>query len=296
MSDRPPGSPGVQATPPAGQPGSVGLVVNTYERTYREVLSPGFFPEIAAQNRRECDEVVALVNNVVDRADARDRAEALVAAGEISAYAFVADHLDEALRAARLPARALRRRPYLLDYGLVMPHVVGTRWLLGWDAETRLPEATDWLTPSLDLLVDDRRVFHTSLAWSVGPGEPGPLGEAVDHVGDFALGWGFSDQLFLVRRDDLVGPIWRSFAPAAAVRHAPHPYTFEYRVEAHQRAVRRHRATLTTARYETNNLPSGVVERDGRSWRDDAERRALRGLEAVVVSRLPVWVGPRYHR
>ena len=279
-----------------GGSGSVGLVVNTYERTYRDVLSPGFFPAIAAQNRREADEVVALVNNVADRADAEARAEALVTAGEISAYAFVADHLPAALRAAGLPGRVLRRRPYLLDYGLVMPHVVGTHWLLGWDAETHLPASHDWVTPSLDLLADDARVFHASLAWSVAPGERGPLGEAVDHVGDFALGWGFSDQLFLLRRSDLVGRIWRSFAPTAAVRHAPHPYTFEYRVEAHQRAVRRHRATLTTVRYETNDLSTGVVERDGRSWRDDAERRALRRLEATVVARLPIWIGPRFRR
>lgn len=289
---------GVPSRRPVARGGSdsVGLVVNTYERTYRDVLSPGFFPSITAQNRREADEVVALVNNVADRADATARAEALVAAGEISAYAFVADHLPGALGAARLPSRVLRRRPYLLDYGLVMPHVVGTRWLLGWDAETRLPVPIDWVTPSLRLLTDDPRVFHTSLGWSVAPGEPGPLGEAVDHVGDFALGWGFSDQLFLLRRTDLVGPIWRSFAPAAAVRHAPHPYTFEYRVEAHQRAVRRHRATLTTVRYETNDLSTGVVERDGRSWRDDAERRALLRLEATVVARLPEWVGPRFRR
>lgn len=296
MSDGPPRASAAGRPAPSARPRSVGLVVNTYERTYRDVLTPGFFPGIAAQNRRECDEVVALVNNVVDRRDARERADALVAAGEISAYAFVADHLPEALRAARLPARALRRRPYLLDYGIVMPHVVRTEWLLGWDAETRLPQTADWLGPSLDLLEDDRRVFHTSLAWTVAPGEPGPHGEAVDHVGEFALGWGFSDQLFLVRRDDLIGPLWRSFAPAAAVRHAPHPYTFEYRVEAHQRAVRRHRATLTSTRYETNDLPTGVVERHGRSWRDDLERRALRGLEATVVSRLPAWVGPRFRR
>ena len=282
----------------AGQPGgrSVGLVVNSYERTYRDVLRPGFFPGVAAQNGRGFDEVVALVNNVADRRDATARAEELVRTGEISAYAFVADLLPAALHSARLSARALRRRPYLLDYGLVMPHVVGTRWLLGWDAETRLPVPTDWVSPSLDLLAEHPRVFHVSLGWTVGPGEPGPLGEAVDHLGDYALGWGFSDQLFLVRRADLVGPIWRSFAPAAAVRHAPHPYTFEYRVEAHQRSVRRHRATLTTARYVTNDLSLGVVDRSGQSWRDEVERRALRRLESAVVARLPEWVGPRFHR
>jgi hypothetical protein len=80
------------------------------------------------------------------------------------------------------------------------------------------------------------------------------------------------------------------------VRHAPHPYSFEYRVEAHQRAVRRHRATLTTVRYATNDLSVGVVDRSGESLRDRLERRALRKLESTVIARLPGWVGPRFRR
>ena len=48
--------------------------------------------------------------------------------------------------------------------------------------------------------------------------------------GPFSLNYGFSDQLFLLRRHELMRPIYRSFAPAAMVRR-PHPYTFEYRVE-----------------------------------------------------------------
>ena len=117
---------------------SVGIVVNCYERTYRDVLVPGFFRDVVSQNRFSFDEVVALINNVVDRGDATERARALVKAGEISSFAFVSDHLGQALLSAQLSPRALRRRPYLLDYGVTMPHVVSTEWLLGWDAEAQL--------------------------------------------------------------------------------------------------------------------------------------------------------------
>ena len=116
---------------------SVGLVVNCYERTYRDVLRPGYFSELDASNLRPMDVVVALISNVQDPDDARARAEALIRGGEISSFAFVGDHIQAALKQARLPSRMLGRRPYLLDYGLVMPHVTSTDWLLGWDAETR---------------------------------------------------------------------------------------------------------------------------------------------------------------
>ena len=253
----------------AGQPGgrSVGLVVNSYERTDRDVLRPGFFPGVAAQNGRDFDEVVALVNNVADRRDATARAEELVRTGEISVYAFVADLLPAALHSARLSARALRRLPYLLDYGLVMPHVVGTRWLLGWDAETRLPVPTDWVSPSLDLLAEHPRVFHVSLGWTVGPGEPGPLGEAVDHLGDYALGWGFSDQLFLVRRADLVGPIWQVVRAGRGRPARPAPL--------HVRVPRRGAPALGTP-------PPGDV--DDRPLRDQRPVPRRRGPEWAVMA------------
>lgn len=275
---------------------AVGLVVNSYERTYRDVLRREFFSQVVASNRRSFDEVVALINNVDDRTDARARAEALVEAGAVSGYAFVADHLPRALAESGLPARALRVRPYLLDYGLVMPHVVRTPWLLGWDAETRLTRPMNWVDPSIELMEADDRIFHTSLAWIPPAGVPGHEIETVDQVGDYALNWGFSDQLFLLRRRDLVGRVYRSFAPAALVRHAPHPYTFEYRVESRQRALGKCRATLTTLSYETNHIGVGVIQRTGRTLADRARLRTLRSIEHHLIDRAPRWLGPRFRK
>ena len=276
---------------------SVGLVVNTYERTYRDVLRAGFFSDIVATNLRPIDEVVALINNVDDAQDARERAEALVRTGEISAYSFVADHIDRALHEAQLSPRVLRRRPYLLDYGLVLPHVTPTTWLLGWDAETQLVEPVNWIDPAIALMHDDPKIFHASLNWPpMRSGEAGVGAETFEMRDDFALNWGFSDQLFLVRRTDLLRPIYRSFSPAATVRHAPHPYTFEYRVESYQRAARRPRGTLVTHSYRTNHLAVGVIERTGRTTADALRLRALRKLEFRVIDRLPGWVGPAFFK
>lgn len=272
----------------------VALVVNTYERTYRSVLSRGFFPDLAASNLRAFDEIVALVNNVDDESDARSRAEALVAAGEITGYAFVAEHIATARAQAGLSPRALRRHPYLLDYGLVMPHVCESEWLLGWDAETRLESPTNWVDPSIDLLERHPHLFHASLAWPGFQAHEGYESEEVGAIGDYSINWGFSDQLFLLRREDLIGKIYRRFAPMAAARHAPHPTTFEYRVEAYQRAARRPRATLTTVRYKTNFVPGGVLGRVG-STRFEYERmRWLYRMEFHLLKRLPGRCGPRW--
>jgi hypothetical protein len=272
----------------------VALVVNTYERTYRSVLSPGFFPRVVASNRREFDEVVALVNNVDDESDARFRAETLLSRGEITRYEFVADHIESALERTGLTSRSLRRHPYLLDYGLVMPHICESEWLLGWDADTELETPANWVDPSIDLLERNPRLFHASLAWPGFEAGQGFAAEEIGTIGDYSINWGFSDQLFLVRRHDLMGKIYRRFAPMAAARHAPHPTTFEYRVEANQRATRRPRATLSTVHYKTVFVPGGVLGRVG-STRFEYERmRALYRLEYHLLKRLPEGAGPRW--
>ncbi|AXH96890.1 hypothetical protein DV701_12875 [Ornithinimicrobium avium] len=252
---------------------------------------------IVDSQRRTLDEVVVLVNNVADQADARERAEALVRSGELSGYAFVSDHLEAALRAKRISRRSLGKRPYLVDFGLVMPHVLRTRWLLGWDAETRLVDPQNWIDPGLELLRADSRVLHVSLNRPPRTSfEPVIEREAVTRVGDFILTHGFSDHVFLIDRERLIRAPFRSLAPAAVVRHAPHPYTFEYRMESYQRAARLFRAVNPTIKYDTNTDPPGVLLRTGgRSW-DDVRIQALWQFGWTVLDRLPEGAGPRFKR
>lgn len=261
----------------------VAIVVNCYERTYRDVLSTGFFEQLTAQNRVAFRERVALVNNVDDRADAAARGSALLERGEITTLEFVDNHRDAALRAARLPRRALGTRPYFLDYGLVMPHVTRATWLLGWDAEVALERHENWLDPAIALMESDPRVFSAGVNWPRRASAEGSLpSETVERSRGFALNWNFSDQLFLVRRTDLIGPIYRSLAPAAWVRHRNHPFSFEGRVEAYQRATGRFRATLENLRYVHNDLPP-VLDRLGDTTPVEQIRRsALAKLDPLL--------------
>ena len=87
---------------------SVNLLINMYERTYRKVLVPGFFPAVEKQNCRSFANRIAIINNVDSRKDAASRAELLLASGEIDRYFFVADHIDQALAKTGLANRGSR--------------------------------------------------------------------------------------------------------------------------------------------------------------------------------------------
>lgn len=229
----------------------VDLVVNCYERTYREVLAPGFFPAIESDNVVALQRRTATINNVNDRADAASRAQNLVDAGELDAFFFIADHADDALARTGLTMKELGRTANFTVAPLVAATLPGPPLLLYWDAEVRLAEPVDWITPAIALIESDPRVLvanpnWTDPAWAVGRLEP----STVEREDDLSFGFGFSDQLFLARRAELAGPIYRVRClarhryPMANVGHI-----FEARVDSYMRHHGRLRATLGRARY-----------------------------------------------
>lgn len=277
------------------------MVVTVYERTYRDALAPGHLRAVVDSQQRPIDEVVVLINNVNDQKHVAQLVEAAVARGDITGHAFVQDHLPVALRRSRLRHNRLGARPYLVDYGLVMPEVVDTTWILGWDAEASLVSPVNWIDPALDLMRSHPQVFHVSLNWLRLPGRPHSLEQDTwQRVGPYALNYGFSDQLFLVNRARMAkARLRRRLVPTALARHAPYPYSFEFRVEAFQRARRLYRATREDVIYTVGAgafVPSVLARTGGATRWDKLRVKVLHKIDHRVFKRLPFWVGPHFKR
>jgi hypothetical protein len=262
-------------------PCSVDLVVNSYERTFRTVLAPGFFPDIVAQNRRSFTRKIALINNVDNKQEAKDLADRLIARGEIDAYFFVEDYLSQALNITGLTYQDLGRVPNYSDCSLVAVTLPGSAYLLYWDAEVRLQKLANWVDPSLELMESDKRILVANPNWQ----KPTLERETLAKAGKFAIGYGFSDQMFLVRKNDLARPIYQCHCLASLRNPFAHVAAiFEQRVDAFMRTHRRLRATYMDATYEH-------LEKDGTAYApsDWCERgRQIRNRTLVaVLKRLP---------
>jgi hypothetical protein len=255
----------------------VDLVVNCFERSYRKVLAPGFFPRIEGDNARTFASRTVVINNVEDRDDATALADARVAAGEIDRYVFVADRLEIALERCGLTLAELQPIPYFTDFAIVAATLDGPDWMLMWDADLRLRAPADWVTPAIELMDRDRRIMAANPNWPVDN-----LDEfTMERDGDFAIGQGFTDQAFLARRGELGRPIYRQ--RCVALRRYPLSYVgaiFEARVDAHMRHHGRLRATHRPTVYEHE------VEM-GTSWPSLTLReRALQARDVLVIALL----------
>ena len=225
----------------------VDFIINTYEATYGSVLSSGYIRRITTDNLFRFRKVVVIINNVADRPTVTSRAKALVDAGEIDSYVFVSDHIEDALRMAGLHKQDLGSIPYYSDWAFVSLFLPGVApWICHWDADARLREPCDWISPALDLMSNDDKIAVANPNWS----QPTLERETLYVKGDFSVGYGFSDQVFLLRTSEFARPIYRYFAPASLRYPMAHiSPIFEQRVDAYMRSERRLRATHRTAQY-----------------------------------------------
>jgi hypothetical protein len=229
---------------------AVDLFVNTFERTYTKVLSEGFFPSIEEQNQYRFSNRITLINNVQSRKDASIRADILIERGEIDAYYFVADYLDQALEKTGLNYEDLGRVQHYTDCALVAVTLSKSPWLLYWDAEISLQKPVNWIDPAINLMKNEPFVFaanpNPDPNWVKDSIKNGTL-EIKD---DFALGYGFSDQVFLVRSKESARPIYKEKCLASLRYPMAHIGSiFEKRVDAYMRTHRRLRAIHIPAKY-----------------------------------------------
>jgi hypothetical protein len=224
----------------------VELLINTFERTYRTVLARGFFRGVEEQNRFPFKRRVALIGNVEDPPAARALAQQRIDDGELDAVFWVDEHLDEALAQTGLTRRDLGDVPFFSDWALVAVTLPGSDWLLHWDADVTLEEPADWITATVELMDEDRRLLVGNPNWEAPTLEE----TSVERQGPFAIGRGFSDQVFLVRRSQLGQPVYSERCVARLrypVAHLGH--IFEARIDAHMRHNDLWRATYADVRY-----------------------------------------------
>jgi hypothetical protein len=272
----------------ANQVPSVDFIVNTFERTYRQVLAPGFISNMADDHCYPFSRRIVIVNNVKDRADAEARANSLKSLGEIAECFFVSDLLPGTLQRAGLTFADLLPNFYYSDWALTAIFLEGSDFLVQCDADVRLKEKWDWITPSLNLMASDSRIAVANPNWETESLKH----EAREFQGDFGIGYGFSDQLYLVRRCEFARPIYRFRAPIS-LRYpmAAGGRIFEQMVDSYMRVNGRMRATLSTIRY-THGSEEGVSHTKLTGF---ARLMEIRNRAALFMMRASGLKHPHYH-
>jgi len=125
--------------------------------------------------------------------------------------------------------------------------------------DTYLDKPVNWIDAALDQLEANPNYKVANLVWSYKFEEAKK--EAAFETADFYVGYGFSDQNFLVRTADFRAPIYNETNPASACYPHYGGETFEKRVDSWMRNHQYQRLTYKHAYYIHEDFPKSAVSK-----------------------------------
>lgn len=235
----------------------VEFVINCFERNIEEVTAPGWLTRAVEQHHHQFTLRTLLVNNVTDRAEAARLADACVFRGEVDRWFWVADFFDEGLRMTGLRRRDFGSFLHWSDCCLAALALPGPDWLCYADVDLFLDDnSDDWVARGVGILQRDPQLLVANPVWR-NQGAPPAVVEADAVANDHFVGYGFADQVFLVRRSALTAsllrrwlPLWLDVPVTMRWAMAHEGLFFEQIVDGFMRRRRLLRATLTTRSFE----------------------------------------------
>lgn len=236
----------------SGAPPTVTFETKVWEADYRVVLTEQRLAAAVSRNCFQFERRVVHVNNVDNPRAVRRRARSLVDAGFVDDVVFVEDHATSALDHFGLAESDLGRGYVYSISELVSLYLATTDYVLHFAGDTILSEPYDWLPAALDLLRRRTDVAVVNASWTADLAAV--EAESDERDGDFLLGYGFSDQMYLVRSSEFSERIYGESHPASDRYPDYGGELFEKRVDSWMRNHQRRRATWTGGHYAHENI------------------------------------------
>ncbi|MCM3750332.1 glycosyltransferase family 2 protein [Paenibacillus pasadenensis] len=229
-----------------------------YEQDWRELLLTDRLSRAIGLHRYSFAERVLYINNVEQPDTVCRHAQRLVDEGVLTSYVVVDDYSEEALRFFGLKREDFQGGYYYSIAELVSIYLCRTDYLLHYAGDCMLEEPVEWVEPALKRM---------RLQPSIVCANPVPNGwheaarrEAMVTHGDFHLGYGFSDQCYLIRTLDFKARIYNEKHSDSERYPAYGGELFEKRVDAWMRSSGLLRLTWRHGCYWHRGIRSSTAE------------------------------------
>lgn len=231
-----------------------------WENDWRHILHPSRLELLARRNTFPFRERVLMVNNVKRLSLVCRHAERATATGAFSKYVVVEEHAREALDYFGLSRAELGIGYKYSIAELVSIFLCRSEYLCHFAGDCIPTGPEDWIAPSLELMSRDARIKVCNPAWDYDEAKS----EAAEENDLFYIGYGFSDQCYLVRTTDFQDRIYGETHPNSKRYPEYGGELFEKRVDSWMQNHRYLRATSKHASFLHRNwskAPPSKMER-----------------------------------
>lgn len=257
---------------------SVTVETKCWENDWEFLLKTDRIQRMVDHSAFEFARKALLINNVRSPGKVCAAAEKLVRSGVISDFHLVADYENEALDFFGLSRSALGSGYVYSIAELVGIYLCETEYLLHFSGDSLPSPAGAWIDAALMRFERNPRVKVANLTWNHNYVEAASEAFAQDE--DFYTGYGFSDQMYLVRTADFRSrPVYHEEHKMSARYPEYGGELFEKRIDSWMRNHDFVRLTYKHGAYEHRNFPTSKLRK----------RLALAGarMKALARSRGP---------
>ena len=239
---------------------SVTLETKCWERDWEFLLRTGRIERMIERSRFNFAKRTLCINNVADVEKVSRYAERLVSSGVLTDFVVVAEKEKEVLDFFGLSKESLTSGFVYSIAELVGIYVCETDYLLHFSGDSMPATESAWLPSALSRMESDDRAKVANLTWNGNYSEAAAESFAEDP--DFYVGYGFSDQMYLVRTSDFRRrEVYHETNPLSARYPRYGGELFEKRVDSWMRNHDYHRLTYRHGAYVHKNFPHGRLEK-----------------------------------
>lgn len=193
------------------QQSEVTFETKCYEKDWEIILKTDRLEKMIEYNQFQFKEKILYINNVQDVREVSRHADKLIARNVLSSYVIVDDYSKEALNYFDVTKESFKGGYYYSISELVSIYLCNTEYFLHFSSDSILEKPFNWIDLSLLKLQNNEKIKVANPVWNGNVFEAKQ--ESIDEDENFYIGYGFSDQCYLIRTNDFKNKIYNEKNP-----------------------------------------------------------------------------------
>ena len=238
---------------------SVTFETKCYEKDWEILLKTDRLESMIARNLYDFTDRVLYINNVADPEKVRSYAERLKQRGIITEHVLVDEFADEALAFFGLDRDSFKGGYYYSIQELVGIYRCRTDYLLHFSGDSILDGSFRWIEKGISTMEQNPQIRSVNCVWNRKYDEA--CDNSNEENADFWIGFGFSDQCYLIKTDLFRSRIYGETNKFSERFPKYGGELFEKRVDAWCRNNNYFLATFKHGSYLSKNFPRSKLLR-----------------------------------
>lgn len=228
-----------------------------YEKDWEILLKTDRIEKAIANCNYNFKEKIIYINNVNDKEKVCFYANKLVEKGVVSKYIMVDEYAEKALDFFNIKKDDFKGGYYYSIQELVGIYLCETPYLLHFSSDAMIKKPFNWIGEAIDIMAKNDNISVAIPTWNNKYNEAKM--DSLDEIENFYLGYGFSDQCYLIPVNKFKAPIYNE-KNAASDRYPKYGgELFEKRVDSWMRNHEIKRLICKNGSYIHQNHPKNKI-------------------------------------